>query len=57
MPLRKLPDLPLAQIVDNPCMSDEHFPPSMMAIGPGTWEWTCPACGKKTVFTVPGASL
>lgn len=23
---------------------------------PGTWEWTCPACGHKQVFTVAGVT-
>lgn len=47
MPLKKLADAP------KPCLSREHNPPSHMVYEPGTWEWTCPSCGKKTVFTVP----
>lgn len=35
-----------------PCAHPEHNPPSMMVFEPGTYEHTCPACGKKKVFTV-----
>lgn len=34
------------------CLHPEHGPPSMRVFDPGVYEHTCPACGKKTVFTV-----
>ena len=39
--------------VFKPCLSSEHQPPSHMVLSPGKYEYTCPACGEKTVFTVP----
>ena len=35
------------------CNHPEHNPPNMMVLEPGTYQHTCPACGKKTIFTVP----
>lgn len=35
-----------------PCLHPEHRPPSMMVYEPGTYRYTCPICGKVTVFTV-----
>lgn len=43
---RKIADAPI------PCHSSEHNPPSHMVFPPGTYEHTCPSCGKRTVFTV-----
>lgn len=37
----------------SPCLSPEHNPPSHMVFEPGTYEYTCPKCGKVTIFTVP----
>ena len=34
------------------CTHPERDPPSHQVFEPGTYEHTCPACGKKTVFTV-----
>ena len=34
------------------CTSSEHNPPAHMVYSPGTWEHTCPQCGKKVTFTV-----
>lgn len=36
-----------------PCQHPGHNPPGLMVYKPGTYEWTCPGCGAKTVFTVP----
>lgn len=36
-----------------PCMHPEHNPPSHMVYEPGTYEHTCPSCGKSMIFTVP----
>ena len=36
-----------------PCMSPEHDPPQHIALEPGTYEYTCPACGQKTTLIVP----
>lgn len=36
----------------NPCLSPSHDPPGMIVLENGTYEWTCPACGKKQVFVV-----
>jgi predicted RNA-binding Zn-ribbon protein involved in translation (DUF1610 family) len=38
---------------DKPCLSSEHNPPSHMVYSPGTYEYTCPSCGKVTIFEVP----
>jgi hypothetical protein len=46
MTLKKLADAPV------PCFDPEHNPPSHIVLEPGTWEHTCPGCGKKTVFRV-----
>lgn len=48
--LRKLPDAD-KQIM--PCVSESHRPPNNMVLNAGKWEWTCPACGEKTVFEIP----
>ena len=39
----------------NKCSHPEHGPPTMMVFKPGTYEHECPACGKKTTFTVRAA--
>lgn len=36
-----------------PCRSPEHDPPRMIVLEPGTYEYTCPLCGKVQIFTVP----
>ncbi len=46
--IRKIFDAP------KPCFHPEHNPPMHIVLQPGTYEYTCPACGKKVVFTVPG---
>ena len=35
-----------------PCMSPEHNLPLHIVLEPGTYEYTCPACGQKTTFVV-----
>lgn len=35
------------------CTSSEHNPPMHIVLDPGTYEYTCPQCGKKVTFTVP----
>lgn len=37
-----------------PCRHPEHNPPGMIVLSPGTYEHTCPACKKTTVFVVRG---
>lgn len=46
MPLEKIsePDV---------CLDPEHNPPTHIVLEPGTYKYTCPSCGKVTVFTVP----
>ena len=34
------------------CHSRSHKPPTMLALEPGIYKWTCPDCGKATVFHV-----
>lgn len=36
-----------------PCSHPCHNPPSHIALSPGVYEHTCPACGTVTRFTVP----
>ncbi len=57
MSLKKLPDDELWNNKQKQCRHPEHEPPSMRVYEPGTYEYTCPHCGKKTVFTVPGIYL
>lgn len=40
-----------------PCLSPEHEPPSMIVLPAGKHTYQCPACGKKTTFTVSGVYL
>lgn len=47
MPTKKIADAPM------PCLCPDHEPPRNRVFDPGTYEHTCPSCGKKTVFTVP----
>jgi hypothetical protein len=35
------------------CLHPEHEPATMLYRTPGTYQHTCPACGKITTFTVP----
>lgn len=39
------------------CRSPEHNPPQFMVHDPGTYEYVCPSCGHRTVFTVPLITL
>lgn len=52
MPLRRLDTIDTIR----PCYSSEHEPPMFLYLEAGTYEWTCPACGHKTVFTVAGVT-
>jgi len=45
--LRKIRD------IEEPCLSPEHNPPTMICLDPGGYEYVCPSCGHTTVFTVP----
>jgi len=45
--LRKIKD------AEKPCLSPEHNPPTHIVLSAGTYEYTCPSCGKVMVFTVP----
>ncbi len=48
MPTKKISDL------QDRCTSRGHNPPTNQVFRPGIYEHTCPACGKRTVFTVRG---
>ena len=50
--------MPLKKIGENKpiCVSPEHNPPMHMYLEAGTYEWTCPACEEKQVFTVMGVT-
>lgn len=45
--LRKIKD------AEQPCLHPEHNPPMHIYLTAGTYEYTCPCCGKVTTFTVP----
>lgn len=47
--------MPLEKISEPPkvCLDPEHNPPTNIVLEPGTYKYTCPSCGKVTVFTVP----
>jgi len=51
MSLRKLNDEKTWKLAEQ-CISTEHNPPSHVCLESGTYEWTYPACGHKTVFVV-----
>jgi len=55
MGLRRIDDgqSPYTSPAAAPCISMEHYPPTQIFLQPGRYEYTCPSCGKKTVFTVP----
>ena len=36
-----------------PCRCPEHDPPSMISLEPGIYEYVCPECGSRKIFTVP----
>lgn len=38
------------------CTHPEHDPATHQVFEPGTYEHTCPACGKKQIFTVPNVT-
>lgn len=44
--LRKIRDI-------KPCLDPAHKPPTHLYLEPGEYEWTCPSCGTKQIFTVP----
>lgn len=49
--IRKIGEVPV------PCSHPEHYPPSHMVLPPGRYEHTCPACGRRTEFTVPSITV
>lgn len=51
MPTRKIAD-PLPAV---PCRNPDHNPPwdVVWTWEPGTWEHTCPGCGRTVTFVVP----
>ena len=51
MPIRKISD-DVYPILDQPCLSPEHNPPTYVVYEPGTYEWTCPECTHKTIIRV-----
>lgn len=55
MSLRKISDSDWLNKI-NFCRSSEHNPPTMIVLDPGEYEYTCPDCGHKQVFTVPSRS-
>ena len=42
---------------DIPCSHSEHYPPTMIVLENGEYEYTCPACGRTTTFTVNRPTL
>jgi predicted RNA-binding Zn-ribbon protein involved in translation (DUF1610 family) len=50
MPLKKI-DTP--ENMKKICLHPEHNPPMHIVLEPGKYEYTCPACGNKVIFTVP----
>lgn len=52
MPMRQLSPEPGFDPAARPsCRAAQHEPP-VVALRPGTYEWTCPACGARRVFSV-----
>lgn len=48
-PLERLPD---DRKYAEPCLDRGHNPPAHLVLKPGRYRYTCPGCGKETVFTV-----
>jgi len=46
MGFKKIADVP------KPCLHPEHDPPGYIVLPPGTYEYECPACGRKIVITI-----
>jgi len=44
--LRKIAD------VKQPCTDPQHSPPMNIYLEPGIYEYVCPSCGERVVFTV-----
>ena len=38
--------------VNEACMSPEHNPPAHIVLDAGVYEYQCPACGHKQIFTI-----
>ena len=55
MPFKKIEQDDLWKNI--PCLDCEHNPPSMIVLSPGKYEYICPTCGHKTVFTVMGTPM
>lgn len=55
MPTRKLPDTEILPMPLPQCRHPDHDPPTHRVFEPGTYEHTCPACGRIVIFTVPPA--
>jgi len=34
------------------CLDPEHLPSGYIVLEPGTYEYTCPRCGKITIVTI-----
>ena len=51
MSTKKIADVPKA------CQHPEHLPPAYRVFKPGMYEHTCPACKKKTIFTIKDVRL
>ena len=47
MPLKKIKE------PEPVCIHSEHNPPAHYLYEPGTYEYTCPACGRTVVFSIP----
>jgi len=35
------------------CLDPEHDPPGSIVLDPGKYKYTCPSCGKESVFEIP----
>lgn len=49
----KMAGLEKIKDASKPCMHPEHKPPTHIVLEPGTYKYTCPACGEVTVFEIP----
>ena len=43
--------------VKSQCKNPEHRPPMHICLQPGTYEYTCPACGHVTNVHVPSITM
>lgn len=55
--LRKIDKWPDRWVRPKICANSAHYPPGMIVLENGEYEWTCPGCKYKTYFVVNNPTL